>query len=131
MYHRQDYPPLCSNRTRPLAGPRTSVTHATGKERDRREQKHRSEARPGAVVGSVFVKTYQSNCLPPRKHFLSPPYHPTNIWCCFSRMRIRFTVGYPTIPGFESGIRQFLYFPVLAIPLQSTRIRIYRHRLEV
>jgi hypothetical protein len=28
------------------------------------------------VVSSVFVETYQSNCLPPRKRVLSPSYHP-------------------------------------------------------
>jgi hypothetical protein len=75
--HRRDYPPHCSNPSSgPLVGPRATVAHATGKERDRREQKHRSKGRPGAVVSSVFVETYQSDCLPPRKRFLSPPYHP-------------------------------------------------------
>jgi hypothetical protein len=47
------------------------LTRTTRKERDRMEQTYRGERRTGATTSSVFVETYQSECLPPRKHFLS------------------------------------------------------------
>jgi hypothetical protein len=47
----------------PLAGPRATAANATEMERDRREQKQRSEGKSEAVVSSVFVETHQSHCL--------------------------------------------------------------------
>jgi hypothetical protein len=38
------------------------------------EERHRSEGRSEAAVGSVFVETYQSDRLP-HESFVSPPYH--------------------------------------------------------